>query len=580
MTKQLLDPRTTRRGVLALMAGASAGGALAACSPPPTPVRPEGLSAQTLACAETLSGVTYTPAERDQMLTGLEAWQARAERLRALEKPNGLHPGLIFDPRLPGRVFREQTNAVTGLPADAGPLPSDPVDIAYAPVWRLAAWMASGAITSTQLTELYLARIEAHAGQLECFIHVSADRARAQAAARDGERAAGRIRGPLHGMPYALKDIIDVAGLPATWGATVYADRIADETAVIAARLEAAGAVLLGKATSGAIAYGDIWFDGVTRNPFNPAEGSSGSSAGPASATSAALCAFAIGTETLGSIVSPSHRCGATGLRPTFGRVARTGAMALCWSLDKIGPIVRSAPDAALVLAALNGADHGDPASRDTGFEADFSRDLSGLRVGYNASWFEGAADPDRAALEAARSLGVELVAFDVDERPWDAMLMQLEAEAAAAFEHLTLEDLDDRLRWQDDAAWPNTWRRTRFLSAVDLINADRLRREAMEMMDARMADLDAVIGPNFAGAMLLITNYTGHPQLAFRSGFIEAPTRTIFGQPADDSGVMHRVPYATSLWAPLYEEGVILALGAAIEARLGVAAERPAQFS
>jgi len=257
MTNQILDPRATRRGVLALMAGAGAGGALAACSQP-APVRPEGLSAQTLACAETLSGVAYTPAEREQMLTGLEAWQARAERLRALEKPNGLHPGLIFEPRLPGRAFREQANAVTGLPADPGPLPSDPVDIAYAPVWRLAGWMTRGAITSAQLTELYLARITAHADQLECFVHVSADRARAEAAARDSERAAGQVRGPLHGVPYALKDIIDVEDLPATWGASVYADRIGSETAVIARRLEAAGAVLLGKATSGAIAYGDI----------------------------------------------------------------------------------------------------------------------------------------------------------------------------------------------------------------------------------------------------------------------------------------------------------------------------------
>lgn len=579
MTKQMPEPRATRRGVLALMASAGAGGALAACSPAPT-ARPEGLGAHTLACAETLAGVSYTPAQREQMLTGIEAWQARAERLRALEKPNGLHPGLIFDPRLPGRVFREQGDAITGLPTNAGPLPSNPVDIAYAPVWKLAAWMNQGAITSAQLTELYLARIDAHADELECFVHVSAERARAEAAARDSERAAGRVRGPLHGIPYALKDIIDVEGLPATWGATVYSDRVGSETAVIARRLEEAGAVLLGKATTGAIAYGDIWFDGVTRNPFNPAEGSSGSSAGPASAAAAALCAFAIGTETLGSIVSPSHRCGSTGLRPTFGRVARTGAMALCWSLDKIGPIVRAAPDAALVLAALNGGDDGDPASRNHGFDADFTRDLTDLRVGYNPDWFASAADPDRAALEAARSLGVELVPFSVDDRPWDAMLMQLEAEAAAAFEHLTLEGLDERLRWQDDAAWPNTWRRTRFLSAVDLINADRLRREAMEMMDARFADLDAVIGPNFAGAMLLLTNYTGHPQLAFRSGFIEAPTRTIFGQPADDSGVLHRVPYATSLWAPLYEEGVILALGAAIEARLGVADERPPQFS
>ncbi|KAA5804665.1 amidase [Alkalicaulis satelles] len=576
MTTSPDQPRATRRGVLALMAGA--GGALAACSPPQA--RPEGLTANTLSCAETLAGVRYSPAQRQQMLSGIEAWQARAERLRALDKPNALHPGLVFNPVLPGRTMRVQDNAVTGLSADPGPLPSDPVDIAYAPAWKLGAWMARGALSSAELTELYLARIEAHGAALECFIHVSADRARAEAAARDAERAAGQVRGPLHGVPYALKDIIDVQGLPATWGATVYSERMGEETAIVARRLEEAGAVLLGKASTGAIAYGDIWFDGVTRNPFNPAEGSSGSSAGPAAAVAAGLCGFAIGTETLGSIVSPSHRCGNTGLRPTFGRVARTGAMALCWSLDKIGPMVRSSPDAALVLAAINGADVTDPASRDHGFEADFARDLSGLRLGYNADWFENGADPDRAALEAARSLGVELVAFEVDERPWDALLMQLEAEAAAAFEHLTLEGLDERLRWQDDVAWPNTWRRTRFLSAVDLVNADRLRRQAMEMMDARMEGLDAVIGPNFAGSMLLITNYTGHPQLAFRSGFIEAPTRTIFGEPADESGDVHRVPYATSLWAPLYEEGVMLALGAAIEARLGVADERPPAFS
>ncbi|MFW6413504.1 MAG: amidase family protein, partial [Oceanicaulis sp.] len=340
------------------------------------------------------------------------------------------------------------------------------------------------------------------------------------------------------------------------------------------------GAVLLGKVTSGAIAYGDIWYDGVTRNPFNPKEGSSGSSAGPASATAAALCAFSIGTETLGSIVSPSHRCGTTGLRPTFGRVARTGAMALCWSLDKIGPIVRSAPDAALVLDAINGADPGDPASVETTFGADLSRDVSGMRVGYNPAWFEEAAEPDRAALAAARALGVQLVAFDVDEKPWDAMLIQLEAEAAAAFEELTLSDLDDRLRWQEAAAWPNTWRRARFASAVDFVNADRLRREAQIMTAEKFEHLDAVIGPNFAGGMLLLTNFTGHPQLAFRSGFTDQRTRTIFGEPANESEETFAVPHATSLWAPLFREDTILALGAAIETRLGVAQTRPAAFA
>ncbi len=352
------------------------------------------------------------------MLNGIEAWMSRAERLRAVEKPNELAPALTFDPRLPGKTYRAQDNFVTGLPINAGPAPSDPADIAFAPSWKHAAWMASGELTSVQLTDIYLDRIARHGEALECFVTVTADLARRQAAQMDAERARGQVRGPLHGVPYALKDIIDVADIRATWGATLYQDRVAEETAVVAKRLEEAGAVLLGKATSGALAYGDIWFDGVTRNPFNPNEGSSGSSAGPASATAAALCSFAIGTETLGSIVSPSHRCGTTGLRPTFGRVARTGAMALCWSLDKIGPIVRSTPDAALVLGVINGGDAGDASSFDHGFEADFSRDLSGLRLGYNPTWFEEAADPDRAALEAGPGAGGELVPVEFEEQP------------------------------------------------------------------------------------------------------------------------------------------------------------------
>ncbi|MGX6647536.1 amidase [Maricaulaceae bacterium MS644] len=566
----------TRRGVLGLMAGAGAGFAASARAQEAavTPVTRE-----TFACAEPLLGVSYTADEREQMLAGIEAWIGRAERLRAVEKPNALAPALTFDPRLPGGAYEMAGGGVTGL-GRAPRLPSDAADIAFAPVWMQAQWLERGVLSSLELTEIYLARIAAYESRLECFVTVTADLARSQARARDAERAAGRVRGPLHGVPYTLKDIIDVEGLPATWGASVYSGRVAQGTAVVARRLEEAGGVLLGKVTSGAIAYGDIWYDGVTRNPFNPNEGSSGSSAGPASATAAALCAFSIGTETLGSIVSPSHRCGTTGLRPTFGRVARTGAMALCWSLDKIGPIVRSAPDAGLVLAAINGADDGDPASFSTTFGADLSRDLSGLRLGYNPAWFEQGSDGDRAALAAARSLGVELVAFNIDDKPYDTMLIQLEAEAAAAFERLTLDDLDDQLTWQDDAAWPNTWRRARFASAVDMVNADRLRRHAQTMMAERMAGLDAVIGPNFAGGMLLITNYTGHPQLAFRSGFSEQPTRTIFGAAADESGATFSVPQATSLWAPLFKEDTILALGGAIEARLDVARIRPSDFA
>lgn len=570
--------RATRRGVLGLIAGGAATGALAGCGRETAPVD-EGVTADTLRCAEPLFSVSYTEDQRRQMLEGMQAWTARAEALRAVDKPNDLAPATVFDPRLPGARFRPQSDALSGLPATNEALPSDPADIAYAPVWKLAGWLAAGEISSVELTEIYLDRISRHAGTLECFIHVSGERARAEAAERDRERAAGRVRGPLHGVPYALKDIIDVEGMPATWGAEVYRDRVGEVTATVAQRLEAAGAVLLGKTSLGAIAYGDIWFDGVTRNPFNPNEGSSGSSAGSAAAVAAGLCAFALGTETLGSIVSPSHRCGNVGLRPTFGRTPRTGAMALCWSLDKIGPMTRHVADAALVMQAIAGVDEADPASFAHGLEMRLDRDLSGMRVGYNADWFEAADDPDRAALEAARSLGVELAPFELDDLPYQALGLILESEAAAAFEHLTLEGLDARLRWQEPQAWPNTWRRARFASAVDLVNADRLRRQIMAMMARRMEGLDAVIGPNFAGAMLLATNYTGHPQLAFRSGFTEQPTRTLFGAPAADNGETFAVPHAASLWAPLFEDGALLALGHAIEQRLGVAERRPEGF-
>ena len=264
----------TRRGLLGLMAGGAAGIAVAGRAG-----AQERVTLENLQCAEPVLGVSYTPAEREMMIEGLDAWVARAERLRAMEQPNELSPALVFDPRLPGRSYRAQTGGVRNAPREAGPRPSDPADIAFAPVWKQAAWMDSGALTSAELTEIYLSRIAAHAGTLECFVTVTADLAREQAAAMDRERAAGRVRGPLHGVPYGLKDIIDVAGYPSTWGASVYRDRMAETTATVAWRLQEAGAVLLGKTTSGAIAYGDIWYDGITRNPFNPDEGSSGSSA-------------------------------------------------------------------------------------------------------------------------------------------------------------------------------------------------------------------------------------------------------------------------------------------------------------
>lgn len=536
-------------------------------------------SSEALRSAEALFDVSYTDAERAQIIDGLEEWISRLERLRAVEKPNALAPASVFDPRLPGREYAPQENNVAGGGESAGALPGSDADIAFAPAWKQAQWLRRGTLTAQRLTEIYLQRIARHGGALECFVTVTADLAREQAARADRELAAGQDRGPLHGIPYGMKDIIDVAGIPATWGAMPYRDRVAQTDARVTALLAEAGAVHLGKTTNGAIAYGDLWFDGRTRNPWNLEEGSSGSSAGSASATAAGLVSFSIGTETLGSIVSPSNRCGTTGLRPTFGRVSRAGAMALCWSLDKIGPITRSVEDTAWVLAAINGEDAGDPGSIGHGFSADLGADVAGMRVGYNPAWFEAGSDADRAALAAARDAGVELVEFAMPDLPYDALFAVVEAESAAAFEELTLSNRDDELRWQANAAWPNTWRRARLISAVDLINVDRLRRRVMQEIDQAMSGMEAVIGPNFAGAMLTITNYTGHPQLAVKSGYNDVASRVPAGIEASDPEALYRVPQTTSIWAPLFREEAALRLGLAIERRLGVADDHPPQF-
>ena len=343
--------------------------------------------------------------------------------------------------------------------------------------------------------------------------------------------------------------------------------------------------MLLGKTTVGALAYNDIWYGGWTRNPWNLNEGSSGSSAGSASATAAGLCAFSIGTETLGSITSPSQRCGTTGLRPTFGRVSRAGGMALCWSLDKIGPICRFVEDTGLVLAAINGADGADRFSIEAPFRFDASADISGLKLGYLPEAFgEGATEVDHAALAASRRLGIEVVEVSLPPLPYEALMNVLYAEAAAAFEDLTLSDLDDTLTWQDDGAWPNTFRKARFLSAVDHVQLDRLRYQVMLALDEVFSKVDALIGPFMTGPMLIASNFTGHPCLHLRAGFLELATRgaaslgsgkLTTGEP-EATGRTFKVPQGVSLWGRLFEEGPILNLGMALEKEFGVAAIRP----
>ena len=350
-------------------------------------------------------------------------------------------------------------------------------DIAFAPVTQQHGWIAAKALTSRRLTEIYLERIARIGPKLECFATVTDNLALAQADATDALIQNGQLLGPLHGIPYVAKDLFDTAGINTGRGAEPYQNRVPDKDATVVQRLRDAGAVLLGKAALGALAYGDIWYGGHCRNPWNLNEGSGGSSAGSAGAAAAGLCGFSIGTETLGSITAPCQRGGTTGLRPTFGRVPRDGAMALCWSLDKIGPICRSVEDTGMVLSALNGAGPGDPATIEAGLQFDAHAGLDGLRLGYLPGAFgEGATEMDHAGLEAARGLGIEVVEVFLPGLPYGSLMKVLYAEAAATFEQLTLDGRDDTLTWQDTAAWPNVFRRARFLSAVDHVQLDRLR--------------------------------------------------------------------------------------------------------
>ncbi|MFW5881830.1 MAG: amidase, partial [Roseicyclus sp.] len=480
----------------------------------------ENLSLRDIEGAERLMGVEYTADERQMMLDNLEGQIASATARRSVGLGNDEPMATRFDPRLPGFAMPAGEGPPSFSDRGSVPLPAADEDIAFAPVTELSAWLRSGALTSRRLTESYLARIEALNPDLECFATVTADLALAEADAADSLLGAGVWLGPLHGVPYGLKDLFDTRGIVTGWGAEPFRDRVPERDAVIVQRLRAAGAVLLGKTTVGALAYNDIWYGGVTRNPWNLNEGSSGSSAGSASATAAGLCAFSIGTETLGSITSPSQRCGTTGLRPTFGRVPRTGGMALCWTLDKVGPICRSVEDTAMVLAVLNGADIGDPSSIAAPFRFDHAAPWKGLRVGYLPAAFEdGATEVDHAAPQAVRDLGLDVVEAALPDLPYGALMNILYAEAAAAFEDLTLTGADDTLTWQDDGAWPNTFRKARFLSAVDHVQLDRLRLRVMKALDGLFREIDVLIGPFMTGPMLIASNFTGHPCLHLRAG-------------------------------------------------------------
>ncbi|MBI1416600.1 MAG: amidase [Limimaricola sp.] len=540
----------------------------------------EKLTPAEIAAAERVAGVTYTEAERGQICEAIEGQILSAVARRKSSFRNDEPPATRFDPRLPGFVM-PVAERVQLRDAAPGALPDDPEDIAFAPVTQLSGWIANGALSSRRLTEIYLDRIAALNPRLFCFATVAADRALTEADQADRLLAGGTYLGPLHGIPYGLKDLFDTEGIVTAWGAEPYRDRVPENDAAVVERLRAAGAVLLGKTAVGALAYGDVWYGGTTRNPWNLNEGSGGSSAGSASATAAGLCGFAIGTETLGSITNPSHRCGTTGLRPTFGRISRRGAMALCPSLDKVGPICRSVEDTALVLAALNGHDPLDRGSIAATFAFDATAGIAGLRLGYLPDAFgEGATEVDHAALAAAKALGIDVIEVRLPDLPYQSLFNTVSAEAAAMFEDLTLSDLDDTLTWQDAGAWPNMFRMARFLSAVDHVQLDRLRYRVMLALDAAFRGVDALIGPFDTGPMLIASNFTGHPCLHLRAGFLQSRTRartTLGGGKAIEAeGPLFRVPQGISLWGRLFDEGKILQLGLALEEALGVAAERP----
>ena len=574
------DVAATHRREFLLSAGVFAAGALAAPvvgrlqeqseqggqSPQSQPdSTAPGVTAETFAQAEKLAGITFTNAERNTMAESIaEQLVFSQSRLNHGYHPNELAPALRFDPRLPGMNFDHVQNRFAGSSSDPGPLPGNVEDIAFAPVTCLSQWVKSRQLSSVRLTEIYLERLKRLDPKLKCVITLCEDHARERAKRADREIAGGKYRGPLHGIPWGAKDLLDTAGIRTTWGAEPFINRVPDTDADVVRRLNEAGAVLIAKLSLGALAYNDIWFGGRTNNPWNPQQGSSGSSAGSAAATAAGLVGFSIGTETYGSITSPCMRCGTTGLRPTFGRVSRTGAMSLCWSLDKIGPICRTVEDCMLVLAAINGADAGDPASIQMPLQFDAARPVQSIRVGYSPKWFANQPSPDldRQALEVVRKLGAQLVEIELPDWPYDALLPILLCEAAAAFEELTRTDRDDELTWQDAEAWPNTFRKTWFIPGVELVQADRFRRRCMIMLAEQFKNLDVMIGPSFAGSLCLLTNNTGHPSMTLRCGFADRKNGPS--------------PHGITLIGRLYEEGTLCRMGMAMEAALGVWDRRP----
>src|SRR5262245_19578607 len=548
------------------------------------------VSAATFAEAEKLMQVTMTAAERQQ---AADSWrQSMAPYLERRTGPRKVgiaateSPATLWNPMLPGIATPPSRGRFERSKSDGTPLPADDAAIAFAPVTELARWIESRALTSERLTNIYLNRIARHDAKIRSVITVTTEHALARARQADAEIATGKYRGPLHGIPYGVKDLLDTKNIATTYGAEPFRNRVPAEDSAVVRRLDAAGAVLIAKLSLGALALNDIWFGGQTMNPWLLEEGASGSSAGPGAATAAALVAFSIGSETGGSIVSPAMRCGVTGFRPTFDRVPRAVAMTLCWSLDKLGPMTRRVEDAMLVLQAINGPDAGDPSSVPSRLDFDAAAPIAGLRVGYIAQWMKEspATDVDRSAMETMRRLNLELKAVTLPDWPYGSRMPILFAEGAASFEALALDDQLATLRVQVKDAWPNLFRQARFLSAVDFVQADRLRRKVALEMARIFSDVDVLLVPSLRDEQLTITNFTGHPSLTLRAGFVEvSDARSDWApdpaNPLPKFNPPRRVPHGITLVGRLFEDGVLGQLGIALEKAFGVVSERPAGF-
>lgn len=505
--------------------------------------------------AQKLIGLEFSEAKIDTMLGYLEENRKGYGQMRTYELSYNTEPALYFEPFPIGFEFPKETPIHQWQIPDNVDLPENPETIAFLPILELASLIKNRKLTSVQLTEIYLSRIKKHDPQLLSFITVTEKLALEQAKKADEEIAAGNYRGPLHGIPYGVKDLAAVPGYPTTWGSAPYKDQYLDQTATVVKKLEDAGAVLLGKLVSGALARGDVWFGGKTKNPWDLSQGATGSSAGSGSATAAGLVAFSIGTETLGSIVSPSHRCGVTGLRPTFGAVSRYGFMTLSWSMDKVGPIGRSAQDCAIVYDFIRGQDQLEKTVKTTGFSYTNQPDIKRLKVGYFQKLFEtdsGKVMPQFATtLEEFRKMGIELQPVNLpDSFPFAVFDIILRAEAGAFFDELVRTGRVDQMVEQHRGSRANSLRQSRFIPAVEYIQANRHRTRLIEEFSKAIAGFDVVLSPTFGGNQMMITNLTGHPALALPTGF-------------DERGR----PKGITLLANYFDEGKILQLAEAYQA-------------